>query len=158
MFPSIESCFKMVEARDIQRYDFRVPYENGSFKARLAIIRLWDDAEEDSCSRFNIQLKLRNKQAVDLVDDDSLNGGTWTVVAHSDHNPNGGHNIRDSTDEKQLHIDVHPHVSGKGYNNCHSMLTNGRPPEVNDEAIQFVEEYMRNNADAILRQYFQFFD
>lgn len=146
----------MIEERNIQDYNFSVPYRNKSFNVRLSVVRLWDDAEEPSCSRFNIQLKLRNSQASNVVNDDFLDGGTWTVVAHSDHNPSGGHDIRDESDSKQLHIDVHPYVTGKGYNRCYSMLSDGSPPAENDEAIRFVREFMIDNAGSIIEKYLDF--
>jgi hypothetical protein len=147
----------MVESQDIRRFDFEVPLESGVLDIRMAVVRLWDDAKEDSCSRFNIQMKLRNEKAEDVVEDEILEGGTWTVVAHSDHNPTDGHNIRDSADQKQLHVDVHPHIAGQGYNKVYIRICDGNPPETNEEAIGTVKSFMKQNADTILQDYIQYF-
>lgn len=146
----------MIEDRQIERNNFDVEYEDESLTIRLAIVRLWDDISQVSCSRFNVQLKLRNKEATKVLDDKILDGGTWTVFAHSDHNPNGGHNIRDDEDEKQLHIDVHPKITGQGYNICHKQLCGGNPPDRNGEAIRVVTKYMRSKASELLYEYTEY--
>lgn len=147
----------MVESRDIRRSDLEVSHPNGRLILRMASVRLWDDDEEEDCSRFNVQIKLKNEQAQSIIDEDFLDGGTWTVVAHSDHNPNGGHNIHNQEDQKQLHIDIHPKITNKGYNETRIRICDGNPPETNDEAIRFVEDYMKNNAENILKQYLDYF-
>lgn len=146
----------MVEDRDIRRYDIPISYHNRQITLRLSVVRLWDDSN-DEFSRYNIHLKIPNSSVNGLIDDKKLDGGKWTVIAHSDHNPNGGHNIRDLGDSKQLHIDIHPYNKDlKEYNVCHAKLCDGHPPKSNEKAISLVKNYMRQNTKIILMDYLDF--
>lgn len=145
----------MVESRSIQRSDINTTHENHSIQLRMAVVRLWDDSESSSCSRFNVQLKIRNEEVENFIDDCKLDGGKWTVIAHSDHNPNGGHDIRDGTDRKQLHVDVHPAVTGKGYNHTYLRICHGKPPKTNDEAIETVVDFIQSRKEEILTRYLE---
>lgn len=92
-----------------------------------------------------------------IIDDDYLEGGTWTVIAHSDHNPNGGHDIRDENDNKQLHVDVHPKLSNGGYNKTYLKISDGNPSENNNTAIMNVTRFMRSQAEVLLHEYINYF-
>lgn len=147
----------MVESRSIQRSDIDTTHETHSVQLRMAVVRLWDDSESSSCSRFNVQLKIRNKEVEDFIDDAKLDGGTWTVIAHSDHNPNGGHDIRDEDDRKQLHVDVHPSVTGQGYNHTYLRICHGNPPETNEKAIDTVVDFIQSRKKEIVTRYLEYY-
>lgn len=147
----------MVESRDIERFDTPIQYKGYSFNLRLTVVRLWDQKRSDHCSRFNLQLKVFNDSVENYIEEERLEGGKWTVLAHSDHNPYGGHNVHDPDDIKQLHVDVHPSINNGGYNRCYDKICDGNPPESNDEAIEIVREYMMKNSERILSDYMAYF-
>lgn len=149
----------VVDSREINRSDINLSHPDlGEITYRLTTVRLWDNSDDDFCSRFNIQMKLDNNYAKKFINEDCLDGGNWTVIAHSDHNPNGGHNIRDSEDQKNLHLDIHPSESSKNYNNTHTRICGGNPPDTNKKAIKVVEDYIRGNSTKILNTYLDWFE
>lgn len=142
----------MIESREIKRSDLNVNYESHSINLRMAIVKLWDNSDTTTCSRFNVQIKIRNSEVESFIDDYKLDGGDWTVVAHSDHNPNGGHDIRDENDRKQLHVDVHPCLSGE-YNHTYLRICGGKPPKTNDEAINTVVRFLNRKKEDIMKKF-----
>lgn len=149
----------MIESRDIQREDFRVSHKLGNINIRITTVRLWDDKTEPECSRFNIQMKLSNEEVSKMLNEGCLEGGNWTVIAHSDHNGNDeGHDIRDKNDCKNLHLDIHPKVTNKGYNITHKRICGGNPPNTNDDAINYMIRYMKENCEQILNIYLNFYE
>lgn len=143
----------MVESRSIERTDIDTEYEGHSIDLRMAVVKLWDDSESDVCSRFNVQIKFRNSEVENFIDDNKLDGGKWTVIAHSDHNPHGGHDIRDGSDRKQLHVDVHPRITGDGYNHTYHQLCNGSPPTANEDAIRTVVSFVHSRKEEIVKRF-----
>jgi len=143
----------MVESRSIERTDINTQYNGHSINLRMAVVKLWDDSESDVCSRFNVQIKFRNSEVEDFIDDEKLDGGKWTVIAHSDHNPHGGHDIRDGNDRKQLHVDVHPRITGDGYNHTYQQLCNGNPPSANEDAIRTVVSFIHSRKEEIMKRF-----
>lgn len=148
----------MVESRNINRSDLKLSHSVGDITYRLTTVRLWDDEDLDNCSRFNIQMKLDNEYAEEFINSDFLDGGKWTVIAHSDHNPNGGHNIRNKKDCKNLHIDIHPKTSSKNYNKTYTQICGGKPPNTNEKAIRIIQEYIKENANTILSTYLNWYE
>lgn len=146
----------VIVSREIERSDIPIQYNGKTVRLRLARVRLWDNPDKDDCCRFNVQIKIRNKEVKEIIDDKKLDGGTWTVIAHSDHNPKGGHDIRDKTDPKQLHIDVNPY--DHNYNKCYKNICGGNPPESNSEAIKYVCEFIKDNSKMLLQDYLDYFN
>lgn len=66
----------MVESKNIQRSDFKIYFQGEKINIRLAVVKLWDDSSSDECSRFNVQLKLRNNEAKEYFYEDWLDGGS----------------------------------------------------------------------------------
>lgn len=78
---------------------------------------------------------------------------SWVQVAHSDHNPNkpSGHNIYNSSDSKQLHIDIQDPENPKGdYKDVIKRICNGNPDRPTGKALAYVEQYMKRNCNSIL--------
>lgn len=140
-------------SRDIQREDLYINYQDQILKMQITKVRLWTNHSSNECDRFNVQLKIDNNDADDKIADSFLDGGSWTVIAHSDHNPDGGHDIRCQSDRKQLHIDIHPYDNR--YTKVYDKICNGNPPQSNNKAIKIITRYMRSNTLGILKQFIQ---
>ncbi len=77
---------------------------------------------------FIVSLAVSN-QSLERIDPTvPTRGNTWTEIAHSDHNPDSGHDIYDSTDTKQFHIDVNNPRHPNQYVKVYRTLYNGNPP------------------------------
>ena len=140
-----------IVSRNIQSENIYVTYNGEKIGLQITKVRLWTGYNSDECDRFNVQLKINNQDARDKISDSVLDGGTWTVIAHSDHNPDGGHNIRSKLDNKQLHIDIHP--ENEGYTKVYDKICGGNPPKSNNKAINIASNYMKSNAYSILDTY-----
>ncbi|SDY32545.1 hypothetical protein [Halopenitus persicus] len=76
--------------------------------------------------------------------------GTWTEIAHSDHNPTSGHNIYDRNDPKQFHVDVnHPYRSNQ-YATVYTKLANGAPPKPVGKAANLAKTVLVGGAERFL--------
>ncbi len=114
---------------------------------------IWEWPKRGHPDEFIVVLAIANDSLQQLGYSGLVNGGSWTEVAHSDHNPDTGHDIYDHSDPKQLHIDVnHPHDQSR-YSQVYRKLANGAPPRPTGRAADMAKEILVRNQIRFLRDY-----
>lgn len=113
---------------------------------------LWNGQQRGDADAFIVSLAVDSSD-LSRVSEFSLRCDQgWTEVAHSDHNPNSGHDIYDPSDPKQLHVDVNNPV-GSGYVTVYRELGRGNPPQPVGTAVNLAKTILSERRDQFLSDF-----
>jgi hypothetical protein len=99
---------------------------------------------------FLVSLAVSNQSLTRIDPAISTRGDSWTEIAHSDHNPVSGHDIYDSADTKQFHIDVNSSRQPDQYVKVYRKLYNGNPPRPVGKAANAAKRVLVSNKERFL--------
>lgn len=106
------------------KHQFSASYRRMPVQFLVAPTLIWHHRKRGDIDAFMISLAVHNQSLDALGYHRWKDGGSWTEVAHSDHNPVDGHDIYDRKDPKQLHVDVN-HPFKRGYVEVYKKLSKG---------------------------------
>lgn len=109
--------------------DYRVSeFDNVPVQFLVVPTFIWRGSKRGDVDEFVVSLAVSNSSLSALGYNSVTTGGSWTEIAHSDHNPTDGHDIYDRSDPKQLHVDVNQPYADREYAVVYRKLKNGSPP------------------------------
>lgn len=111
---------------------------------------IWHRRKQGDIDAFIVSLAVENKSLAALGHGKKRNGGTWTEIAHSDHNPIKGHDIYDPNDPKQLHVDVNHPFQSYNYVEVYIRLSRGSPPKPVGKALNRAKKILVNRSTHFL--------
>lgn len=127
-------------------------YNNECVHFLLVTNLVWFEQKVNHPDAFTVTLAVSDETLREVSATAVSSSGTWTHLAHSDHNPPRAHDIYDPDDQKGLHIDVeHPHR--RGYRKVYKKLAGGSPPAPTGTAVTVVADYIEKRRFRLLSDY-----
>ena len=142
-------------AKDVRYREVVDTYQNEVIRFRVVFALMWYKPNKSGdCDAFFISLHARNADLMNIAPTTVLDSGGWTEIAHSDHDPNSssGHDIYDSSDSKQLHVDINQKL-GDGYTKTFKRIAGGKPPHPTGKAANVAADYLERNCSSFLQIY-----
>ncbi|MFB6177087.1 MAG: hypothetical protein ABEI99_08110 [Halobaculum sp.] len=112
----------------------------------------WRRRQRGDADAFVVSLAVNSGDLFDLSEDNSISRHGWTEIAHSDHNPVDGHDIYDSSDPKQFHIDVND-PTGDKYTRVYRKIERGDPPRPVGTAADLAKRILEQRRKRFLSDY-----
>lgn len=103
---------------------------------------IWNGSKQGDMDEFVVTLAIKNTSLQRIAPALLTTNGTWTEIAHSDHNPTSGHDIYDPNDNKQFHVDVNHPYKPDQYSKVYTKLANGAPPKPVGKAANLAKKIL----------------
>ena len=117
-------------------------YQRKPVRFLVVPVFIWNSPKRGDMDEFVVTLAVKNTSLQRIAPALPTTNGTWTEIAHSDHNPTSGHDIYDPNDTKQFHVDVnHPYKSNQ-YSRVYTKLANGSPPKPVGKAANLAKKVL----------------
>ena len=128
-------------------------YDGVSVRFLVVPVFIWNGQKRGDIDEFVVPLAVSNNSLQRIEPSIPTRGESWTEIAHSDHNPTSGHDIYDSTDTKQFHVDVnHPHRTDQ-YVKVYRKLYNGNPPKPVGKAANAAKKLLVSKKERFLEDF-----
>ena len=125
-------------------------YDRISVRFLVVPVFIWNGQKRGNMDAFIVTLAVSNQSLKRIDPAVPTRGESWTEIAHSDHNPDSGHDIYNSADTKQLHIDVNSPRHPSQYVKVYRKLYNGNPPRPVGKAANAAKTLLVSNKERFL--------